>query len=127
MVAPQPGRDLPDRLPERIHAQDPSKSARDQYISVPGAGVNPEGHTELLGLWLAETEGAKFWLSVLTEIKTRGLRDTLIACVERLKGFPDAIAAEYPDTKSQLCRRRAIAHIGISYRTAYRNAPETID
>lgn len=66
-------------------------------------GVNLEGHKELLGLWLAETEGAKFWLSVLTELKTRGLKDILIACVDGLKGFPDAIAAEYPDTKIQLC------------------------
>jgi transposase-like protein len=66
-------------------------------------GVNLHGHKELLGLWLAETEGAKFWLSVLTELKTRGLKDILIACVDGLKGFPDAIAAEYPDTKIQLC------------------------
>ena len=62
-----------------------------------------EGQKELLGLWLAETEGAKFWLSVLTELKNRGLEDILIACVDGLKGFPDAIAAEYPQTKVQLC------------------------
>jgi transposase-like protein len=66
-------------------------------------GVNLEGHKELLGLWLAETEGAKFWLSVLTELKTRGLQDILIACVDGLKGFPEAIQAEYPQTKIQLC------------------------
>ena len=66
-------------------------------------GVNLEGHKELLGLWLAETEGAKFWLSVLTELKTRGLEDILIACVDGLKGFPEAIQAEYPQTKIQLC------------------------
>jgi transposase-like protein len=58
-------------------------------------GINMEGQKELLGLWLAETEGAKFWLSVLTELKNRGLEDILIACVDGLKGFPDAIAAEY--------------------------------
>ena len=62
-----------------------------------------EGQKELLGLWLAETEGAKFWLSVLTELKNRGIEDILIACVDGLKGFPDAIAAEYPQTKIQLC------------------------
>ncbi|MGE6110113.1 IS256 family transposase, partial [Aeromonas sobria] len=62
-------------------------------------GINMEGHKELLGLWLAETEGAKFWLSVLTELKNRGLEDILIACVDGLKGFPDAIAVEYPQTK----------------------------
>lgn len=66
-------------------------------------GVNMEGHKELLGLWLAETEGAKFWLSVLTELKTRGLQDVLIACVDGLKGFPDAVAVEYPKAKIQLC------------------------
>jgi len=66
-------------------------------------GVDIEGQKQLLGMWLAETEGAKFWLSVLTELKTRGLNDVLIACVDGLKGFPEAIAAEYPDTKVQLC------------------------
>ena len=66
-------------------------------------GINMQGHKELLGLWLAETEGAKFWLSVLTELKNRGLEDILIACVDGLKGFPDAIAVEYPQTKVQLC------------------------
>lgn len=66
-------------------------------------GINMEGHKELLGLWLAETEGAKFWLSVLTELKNRGLEDILIACVDGLRGFPDAIAVEYPQTKVQLC------------------------
>lgn len=66
-------------------------------------GINMEGQKELLGLWLGETEGAKFWLSVLTELKNRGLEDILIACVDGLKGFPDAIAAEYPQTKVQLC------------------------
>lgn len=66
-------------------------------------GINLEGHKELLGLWLAETEGAKFWLTVLTELKARGLNDILIACVDGLKGFPEAIQAEYPQTKIQLC------------------------
>ena len=54
-------------------------------------GINIQGHKELLGMWLAQTEGAKFWLSVLSELKTRGLNDILIACVDGLKGFPDAI------------------------------------
>ncbi len=66
-------------------------------------GIDLEGHKELLGLWLAETEGAKFWLTVLTELKSRGLNDILIACVDGLKGFPEAIQAEYPQTKIQLC------------------------
>lgn len=66
-------------------------------------GINMDGHKELLGLWMAETEGAKFWLSVLTELKNRGLNDILIACVDGLKGFPEAIQAEYPQTRIQLC------------------------
>ncbi len=59
-------------------------------------GINIEGQKELLGMWLAENEGAKFWLSVLTELKNRGLNDILIACVDGLKGFPDAINRSRP-------------------------------
>jgi transposase-like protein len=66
-------------------------------------GINLSGHKELLGLWIAETEGAKFWLSVLTELQNRGLKDILIACVDGLSGFPDAIESVYPNTKIQLC------------------------
>lgn len=66
-------------------------------------GVNMDGKKELLGLWMAENEGARFWLSVLTELKSRGVQDILIACVDGLKGFPQAIAAEYPETRIQLC------------------------
>lgn len=65
--------------------------------------INLDAQQELLGLWMAENEGAKFWLSVLTELKNRGVEDTLIACVDGLKGFPNAINAVYPDTKIQLC------------------------
>ncbi len=66
-------------------------------------GINTEGQKELLGMWLAENEGAKFWLSVLAELKNRGLQDILIACVDGLKGFPDAINSVYPQTHIQLC------------------------
>lgn len=66
-------------------------------------GINTEGRKELLGMWLAENEGAKFWLNVLTELKNRGLQDILIACVDGLKGFPDAINSVYPQTHIQLC------------------------
>jgi transposase-like protein len=66
-------------------------------------GVNIEGHKELLGMWISENEGAKFWLSVLTELQNRGVKDILIACVDGLKGFPDAINTVYPDTQIQLC------------------------
>jgi len=66
-------------------------------------GINIEGHKELLGLWMSENEGAKFWLSVLTDLQTRGVEHVLIACVDGLKGFPEAINAVYPDAKIQLC------------------------
>jgi transposase-like protein len=66
-------------------------------------GINKEGEKELLGMWIAENEGAKFWLNVLTELQNRGVEDILIACVDGLKGFPDAINSVYPETHVQLC------------------------
>lgn len=66
-------------------------------------GVNTDGHKELMGLWIAENEGSKFWLNVLTELNQRGVQDILIACVDGLKGFPDAINTVFPQTKIQLC------------------------
>lgn len=66
-------------------------------------GINLEGHKELLGLWMTENEGAKFWMNVLTQLQNRGLKDIFIACVDGLKGFPDAIRAVYPKTRIQLC------------------------
>ena len=66
-------------------------------------GVNLEGQKELLGMWLSENEGAKFWLNVLTELQNRGVKDILIACVDGLKGFPDAINTVYPEAQIQLC------------------------
>ena len=66
-------------------------------------GVNLEGQKELLGMWLSENEGAKFWLNVLTELQNRGVKDILIACVDGLKGFPDAINTVFPNTHIQLC------------------------
>jgi putative transposase len=66
-------------------------------------GVNLEGQKEVLGLWVAQTEGAKFWLQVLTELRNRGVNDIFIACVDGLKGFPEAIEAVYPRTEVQLC------------------------
>ena len=61
------------------------------------------GHKELLGLWIAPTEGAKFWLSVLTELKNRGMQDGFIAGVDGLTGFPEAIETVFPQTQVQLC------------------------
>lgn len=66
-------------------------------------GINMAGEKELLGLWIAQTEGAKFWLQVVTELKNRGVADIFIACVDGLKGFPEAIEAVYPKTAIQLC------------------------
>lgn len=66
-------------------------------------GVNVHGHKELLGLWMSENEGAKFWLSVLTELKNRGVKDVFVACVDGLTGFPEAIASVFPKTQVQLC------------------------
>jgi putative transposase len=66
-------------------------------------GVNLAGHKDVLGLWLAETEGAKFWLSVLTALQNRGLKDVFIACVDGLTGFPEAIRTVYPQAQVQLC------------------------
>jgi transposase-like protein len=66
-------------------------------------GINTDGQKELMGMWIAENEGAKFWLSVLTELNQRGVEDILIACVDGLKGFPDAINTVFPQTHIQLC------------------------
>jgi len=66
-------------------------------------GINLEGEKELLGLWIAETEGSKFWHSVFNELKNRGVQDCFIACVDGLKGLPEAIEAVYPHTQVQLC------------------------
>ena len=66
-------------------------------------GVNLEGHKEVLGLYISEHEGANFWLQVLTDLSNRGVKDVLIACVDGLKGFPEAIEAIFPDTEVQLC------------------------
>jgi putative transposase len=92
-------------------------SKRAVYVAL---GINGEGDKELLGLWLgeAESEGAKFWLKVLNDLKNRGLQDILIACCDGLKGFPQAIEAVYPQTTIQLC----IVHL---IRNSLRHVPWT--
>lgn len=93
-------------------------------------GVNLEGHKELLGMWLADNEGARFWLNVLTELKNRGLQDILVACVDGLKGFPEAIEAVYPQTRVQLCivhmvrNRYRLTHDGASAIFASKGMPD---
>jgi putative transposase len=66
-------------------------------------GVNLSGEKEVLGLWIAESEGSKFWLSVLTELQQRGVQDIYIACMDGLKGLPEAVNAVFPKTLTQLC------------------------
>jgi putative transposase len=70
------------------------------YLAI---GVTIEGFKEVLGLWIAQTEGAKFWLQVVTELQNRGVTDIFIACVDGLKGFPEAIESVFPQTEVQLC------------------------
>ena len=70
------------------------------YLAI---GVNLEGQKEVLGMWLEQTEGAKFWMKVITELKNRGVEDILIACCDGLKGFPEAIEAVFPNTVVQTC------------------------
>ncbi len=73
-------------------------------------GLNIEGKKELLGLYLSDQEGAHHWLSVLTDLHNRGVQDILIACVDGLKGFPEAIESIYPDTEIQHCIIHQIRH-----------------
>src|SRR6266852_1958361 len=82
--------------------------------------VNLEGQKELLGMWIAQTEGAKFWLSVLTELQNRGVKDFFIACVDGLTGLPEAIETVYPQTRVQLCMvhlvRNSLKYVSYKHR-----------
>jgi putative transposase len=77
------------------------------YLAI---GVGLDGLKEVLGLWIAQTEGAKFWLQVVTELKNRGVKDIFIACVDGLKGFPEAIESVFPQTTVQLCIVHLVRH-----------------
>ncbi len=77
------------------------------YLAI---GITMSGNKEVLGLWLAQTEGAKFWLQVVTELRNRGVQDIFIACVDGLKGFPEAIEAVFPKTVVQLCIVHMVRH-----------------
>lgn len=85
------------RVKSRIDGQIKNQAV---YLAV---GINMDGLKEVLGMWIAKTEGAKFWLSVITEIRNRGVQDIFIACVDGLKGFPEAIETVFPDAQVQLC------------------------
>ena len=85
----------------RINARQDGKTVNKAlYVAL---GINWEGKKEVLGLWLADNEGAKFWANVLNELKNRGVEDILIACMDGLTGFPEAVKAVFPDTRIQLC------------------------
>jgi putative transposase len=77
-------------------------------------GVNLHGLKEVLGMWAAEAEGAKFWMQVVTELKNRGVADIFVACVDGLKGLPEAIEAVFPQTQVQLCMVHMVRH-SLSY------------
>jgi putative transposase len=89
-----------DGIVVHVRGENARVSQHTMYVAM---GVNLQGTKELLGLWLSETEGAKFWLGCLTDLKNRGLQDIFIVCVDGLSGFADAIRAAYPHTKVQLC------------------------
>lgn len=79
-------------------------------------GINKSGHKDLLGMYISESEGANFWLDVMTDLQNRGVRDILICCVDGLKGFPDAIQSIFPETSVLLCVvhqiRNSIKYVG---------------
>jgi len=85
-----------------VHVRGANGRVSEHTIYV-GLGVNLDGKKELLGLWLSEHEGAKFWLNCLTDLRNRGLNDIFVVCVDGLAGFPEAIHAAYPQASIQLC------------------------
>ncbi len=86
-------------------------------------GINKEGHKELLGMYVAKSEGANFWLEVLTDLQNRGVEDIMICCVDGLKGFPDAIQSVFPHTAVQLCIvhqiRNSIKYVGSKHQKEF--------
>jgi transposase-like protein len=89
-----------DGIVVHIRGESGRVSEHTMYVAI---GVDWEGRKELLGLWLNETEGAKFWLSCLTDLKNRGVNDLFIVCVDGLSGFPEAIQTAFPQARVQLC------------------------
>lgn len=86
-------------------------------------GIDLEGQSDILGTWISESEGAHFWLNVMTELKGRGVQDILIACVDGLKGFPEAIESAYPKALTQLCVvhqiRNSLKYVGSKYQKEF--------
>ena len=91
------------------------------YLAI---GVTLAGEKEVLGMWLAQTEGAKFWLQVVTELRNRGVQDIFIACVDGLKGFPEAIEAVFPQAAVQLCIVHMVRH-SLNY-VSWKRRPEVV-
>ncbi len=89
-----------DGIVVHIRGENSRVSKHTIYVAL---GVNIDGHKELLGLWLSENEGAKFWLSCLTDLKSRGLHDIFVVCIDGLSGFAEAVHAAYPQASVQLC------------------------
>ena len=90
-----------------VKVRDGAVRAKAVYLAI---GITLAGEKEVLGLWLSQNEGAKFWLQVVTELKNRGVQDIFIACVDGLKGFPEAIEAVFPATTVQLCIVHMVRH-----------------
>jgi putative transposase len=93
-------------------------------------GVNIEGKKDILGFYISESEGSHFWLSVLNDLKVRGVEDILIACIDGLKGFPEAISSTFPNTEIQLCIvhqiRNSLKYIGSSNQKEFLRDLKTI-
>ena len=86
-------------------------------------GIDKEGHKDLLGMYISKNEGANFWFNVLTDLQNRGVHDILIACVDGLKGFPDALQSVFPNTIVQLCILHqignSIKYVGSKHQTEF--------
>ena len=93
-------------------------------------GINKSGHKDLLGMYISESEGANFWLDVMTDLQNRGVRDILICCVDGLKGFPDAIQSVFPETSVQLCVvhqiRNSIKYVGSKHQKEFLKDLKTV-
>lgn len=92
-----------------IHAKVREGTVRVKAVYL-ALGINLAGEKEILSLWIAQNEGAKFWLQVVTELRNRGVQDIFVACVDGLKGFPEAIEAVFPHTSVQLCIVHMVRH-----------------
>ena len=103
LAEPAAGAGLSGGVLRRAAGQDPRRRAGPNKAVYLALALNPDGEKDVLGLWIEQTEGAKFWLKVFNELKTRGVNDILIAVVDGLKGFPEAIAAVFPQTTVQTC------------------------